>query len=152
MSVRIKRIDKDIPMPEYQTDGAAGFDLCSRIDVLIQPKEMFDIPLNVVIEAYPIHVLLLTLRSSTPNKFGITMLHSPGIIDSDYCGDNDEIKLRAYNFTDKPATIPKGIRIAQGIFVVRYRAEWEEVDTMERKDRGGFGSTDYDHASDKKSE
>ena len=142
MSIRIKRIDKELPLPEYQTEGSAAFDLCSRIDVHVHPGQTTMIPLNVVIEAQkPSQVLLLCLRSSTPKKYGITMHNAPGIIDSDYCGDSDEIMLAAYNFTDSITFIKRGDRIAQGLFVNVYKATWTEVDSMENFDRGGFGST-----------
>jgi dUTP pyrophosphatase len=141
MSSRIKRIDKELPLPEYQTDGSAAFDLYSRISVTIQPGETVDIPLNVVIETNPTQVLLLCLRSSTPKKYGITMHNSPGVIDSDYCGNDDEIMLRAYNFTKETTFINRGDRIAQGLFVFVYKAAWTEVDDMDRENRGGFGST-----------
>ena len=69
--VKIKRIDPSLPLPEYQTTGSAAFDLYNREDVFIQPGVIYDIPLNVVIDTDPTLVLLLSLRSSTPKKYGI---------------------------------------------------------------------------------
>ena len=69
------------------------------------------------------------------------MLHSVGVIDSDYCGDEDEIILRVYNFTKEATFISKGTRLAQGYFVRCYRTDWQEVESMSSENRGGFGST-----------
>jgi dUTP pyrophosphatase len=87
-------------------------------------------------------MLMVTLRSSTPRKYGLLMPHGVGIIDNDYCGEEDEIKIQVYNFTANPVTIKRGDKIAQGIFTKVDKAQWEEVDRMERQTRGGFGSTD----------
>jgi dUTP pyrophosphatase len=62
-------------------------------------------------------------------------------VDPDFRGDEDEIKVVYYNFSDTPVVIEKGERIAQGTFVKISRPEWEEVDKLENKTRGGFGST-----------
>ena len=86
---------------------------------------------------------MVTLRSSTPRKYGLLMPHGVGIIDNDYAGEGDEIKIQVYNFSNRPVTIKRGDKIAQGIFVRVDRVEWAEVDRMERKTRGGFGSTNY---------
>lgn len=64
-----------------------------------------------------------------------------GIIDSDYCGDNDEILFAAFNFTKKAVAIEKGTRVAQLILVKFAKADIKEVRSLGNKDRGGFGST-----------
>jgi dUTP pyrophosphatase len=69
------------------------------------------------------------------------LANSVGIGDSDFRGDEDEYKAALLNFTDKPVTVEKGDRIAQGIFIKFTRGEWEEVEKMDNKTRGGFGST-----------
>ena len=69
------------------------------------------------------------------------MINDIGVIDSDFCGDGDEFKFAAQNFTKKSVTIEKGTRIAQGIFVKFMKATWQEVSNMTAKTRGGFGST-----------
>ncbi|MEK6853775.1 MAG: dUTP diphosphatase, partial [Nanoarchaeota archaeon] len=66
--------------------------------------------------------------------------HGIGVIDNDYCGEEDEIKVQVYNNSSNIAKVEKGERIAQGIFVKVDRFEWEETDKM-GKTRGGFGST-----------
>jgi len=142
MNVKIKRVDKSLPLPKYETEGSVGFDLLCRETAEIAPNEIVLIPANVIVETPPGYMLMLCMRSSTPRKFGIMMAQGVGIIDTDYCGEEDEIKIQAYNFTDNTVTIERGSRIAQGIFVKVDTADWNEVDQMEASSRGGFGSTD----------
>ena len=92
-------------------------------------------------------MLTVASRSSTPKKKGLLTPHGIGIIDQDYCGPEDEIKIQVYNFTDEPVTIERGDKIAQGVFVRVDTFEWEEVDVMTGESRGGFGSTDRQHKS-----
>ena len=140
VQVKIKRFDKEIPLPQYKTEGAAAFDLCARINVEILPKELKYIPLNVAVETPPGCFLLLVARSSTHKK-GIWMANGIGIGDSDFSGDGDEYSAVYYNFTDKSVLIEKGERIAQGLIVKREAVQWQEVDVMENKTRGGWGTT-----------
>lgn len=142
MKVKIKRVDKSLPLPKYETEGSVGFDLLCRETVEIAPKEIVLIPANIIVETPPGYMLMLSMRSSTPRKFGIMMAQGVGIIDTDYCGEEDEIKIQAYNFTDETVTIERGSRIAQGIFIKVDTADWNEVDQMQVSSRGGFGSTD----------
>lgn len=86
-------------------------------------------------------MLVVASRSSTPIKKGLTPPHGFGIIDHDYCGPTDEIKVLVYNFTDQPVQITRGEKIAQGVFVKVDRFEWNEVETIDKESRGGFGST-----------
>ena len=65
-----------------------------------------------------------------------------GIVDNDYCGEEDELKIQVYNFTDAPVPVERGSRIAQAVFVRVDTAEWNETEQMTRPSRGGFGSTD----------
>lgn len=139
--VKIKRIDKTLPLPVYETGGSVGFDLIAREDTVIQPKEIALIPGNVVVATPNGFMLMLVARSSTPKKKGLLKPHAIGIIDQDYCGDGDELKIQVYNFTDSEVKVERGEKIAQGIFVRVDRFEWEEVDSMGTQDRGGFGST-----------
>ena len=140
MKVKIKRIDKSLPLPTYQTAGSVGFDIYSREDMEIQPREIGLIPGNIIVETPPGYMLLVALRSSTPRKKGLIKPHGIGVIDNDYCGEGDEIKVQVYNNTDHPVKVEKGERIAQGIFVKIDKFDWEEADMM-GKTRGGFGST-----------
>lgn len=86
-------------------------------------------------------MLVVASRSSTPRKKGLTPPHGFGVIDQDYCGPEDEIKIQVYNFSGDAVTIKKGEKIAQGVFVRVDKFEWEEVDNMDNDTRGGFGST-----------
>lgn len=142
MKVRIKRLDKNLPLPMYETGGSVGFDLLCRESVTIAPQTVALIPANVIIETPPGYMLMVTLRSSTPRKLGLLIPHGVGIIDRDYCGEGDEIQIQIYNFTGRPVTVERGDKIAQGIFVRVGTAEWSEVSEMGSETRGGFGSTD----------
>lgn len=141
MKVKIKLIDKTLPLPEYQTSGAVAFDLYSRIDAVISPKTLERLPTNVIIAIPKGYMLEIKDRSSTLKKKGL--LVSTGFIDTDYCGEEDEILLQVYNMTDEDVKIEKGERLGQGAFVRVDLAEWEEVDSMEGKSRGGFGTTGH---------
>ena len=139
---RIKRIDKEIELPKYETDGSVGFDLAARDDVTVEPGEIKLIPSNVIIQVPKGYALILASRSSTPKKFGLMKPHGIGVIDLDYCGPKDEIKIQVYNFTEKEIQIKKGDKIAQGLFMRVDRLDFEEVDEIKAESRGGFGSTD----------
>ncbi|MBU0577285.1 dUTP diphosphatase [Patescibacteria group bacterium] len=142
MKVRITRIDKSLPLPIYETDGSVGFDLLAREDITIEPKAIELIPANVIVEVPKGYALILASRSSTPRKHGLAKPHGIGVIDQDYCGPEDELKVQMYNFTENPVTIAKGTKIAQGLFLRVDRVEFEEVDQIKKESRGGFGSTD----------
>jgi len=141
MKIKIKRIDKELPLPKYETFGSVGFDLLAREDTLVKAKSIALIPGNVIVETPMGYMLKIALRSSTPKRKGLLSPHGVGIIDQDYCGDNDEIKIQVYNFTNQDVLVEKGEKIAQGVFVKIDKFDWEEVETMDKKTRGGFGST-----------
>jgi len=139
---KIARIDKEIELPKYETEGSVGFDLAARDDVTVKPGEIKLIPSNVIIGVPRGYALILVSRSSTPKKYGLMKPHGIGVIDLDYCGAEDEIKIQVYNFTDKEVQIKKGDKIAQGLFMRVDRLEFEEEDEIAERSRGGFGSTD----------
>lgn len=141
MKVKIKRIDKSLPLPIYETSGSVGFDFLSRTDVRIEPKEIALIPANLIIETPEGYMLMIASRSSTPKRKGLSLPHGVGVLDIDYSGEKDEVLIQVYNFTEKPVEVIKGEKIAQGVFVRVDKAEWEEVENMGQKSRGGFGST-----------
>ena len=141
MKVKIKRINTDLPLPIYETSGSVGCDLLCRESVTIAPHTVVLIPANVIIETPPGYMLMVTLRSSTPSRHGLLIPHGVGVIDQDYAGEDDEIKIQVYNFSGQPVTLERGDKIAQGIFVRVDKAEWLEVDKMESATRRGFGST-----------
>ena len=142
MKVRIKRIDNNLPLPIYETAGSVGFDIAARENISVAPKEIGMVPSNLIVEVPKGYMLVVASRSSTPRKRGLTPPHGFGIIDHDYCGPKDEIKVLVYNFTDKPVKISRGDKIAQGVFVRIDKFEWEEVGEISDESRGGFGSTD----------
>jgi dUTP pyrophosphatase len=143
MNVRIQKIRQDVPLPQYQTKGSVGFDFICAEDSVIAPGALSMIATGLVIETPPGFALIVASRSSAPKKFGITPPHGIGIIDQDYSGPDDEIKILVRNFTEYPVTIEKGVRIAQGMFVRVEQAAFEEADFKEKATRGGFGSTGH---------
>jgi dUTP pyrophosphatase len=140
MKIKIKRFDKDVPLPERKTPAAAAFDFAAREGVTIAPGVIGYVRLNVAVETPAGYFMLIAARSSTHKK-GLMIANGIGIIDPDFSGDNDEVRAVYYNFTDKPVEIEKGERIAQGVFVPIAKFEWEEVEKMANKTRGGFGTT-----------
>ena len=142
MKIKIKRLDKNLPLPRYETEGSVGFDFLCRESVEIKPHSLGLIPANVIVQTPPGYMLMVTLRSSTPRKLSLLIPHGVGVIDQDYCGEDDEIKIQVYNYSSTPVTVERGDRIAQGIFVRVDAAQWSEVDQIESETRGGFGSTD----------
>jgi dUTP pyrophosphatase len=139
--VPITRVDPSLPLPEYQTAGAAGFDFHARLDTVIPPGEVGSIPSNVIIAVPEGYVLVVTLRSSAPRRKGLMVPHGVGIIDRDYQGPSDEIMLQVYNFTENEVVVQRGERIAQGLLMPVERCDWEEVLSPMAESRGGFGST-----------
>lgn len=140
MNIKIKRFDKELPLPKRQTEGAAAFDLTARETVTIPAHGAGKVPLNVAVETPEGYFLLVAARSSIYKK-GLIVANGIGIIDPDFSGDDDEVNGLYYNVTDAPVTIEKGERIAQGMFVPILSFDWEETERMEKKSRGGFGST-----------
>ncbi len=141
MTIKLTRIDKTLPLPKYHTNGSVAFDLYARIDTIIKPGEIGLIPANLIIETPSGYMLVVVPRSSTPGKYGLSIPQGIGIVDQDYCGPEDEIKLQFYNFTNKLARINRGERLGQAVLVKIALVQFEEVDIITRKSRGGFGST-----------
>lgn len=141
MKVEVKRIDKELPLPKYETDGSVGFDLLAREAITILPGELKLIPNNIIVGTPKGYMFMLANRSSTPKKKGLMVANGVGIIDLDYCGPEDEVKTLVYNFTNTAVTIERGDRVSQGIFIRVDCAEWKEVDEVHPESRGGFGST-----------
>jgi dUTP pyrophosphatase len=140
--VRIRRLDSAVPLPAYQTPGAAGFDLASSADLTIAPGTIALVPTGLVIQVPPGHCLGIFARSSTPLKKGLMVANGVGVIDQDYCGPADEVKIQVLNFTAAPVHVSRGDRIAQGLFMPVAVAEWHESDgDLRDGSRGGFGAT-----------
>jgi dUTP pyrophosphatase len=140
--VRIHRLNDHALVPAHQTGGSAGFDLASAIDVTIAPQQIVLVPTGLVIEVPPGHFLGIFARSSTPLIRGLMIPNGVGVVDSDYCGPADEIKIQVLNFTSEPVRVEKGDRLAQGILIPYVRVEWrEDAAPAAAASRGGFGST-----------
>jgi dUTP pyrophosphatase len=134
MDIKIKRFDKSVRLPTYEKK-AAGFDFFCRIGTTIKPGEVKPVPSNIAMEIPDGYVLLIIPRSSTPFRLGISMPNSLGVIDPFYFGDDNEIMLIFYNFTNKPVTIKKGERLAQGILVKYEQLNFKEVDSLKKSAR-----------------
>ena len=141
MHVHIQRLDKTLPLPRYESSGAAAFDVITRETTVIEPGAIGLIPGNVIVRVPAGYFLLLAPRSSLPRKKFLTFPHSIGILDQDYHGEKDELMVQVMNIGKEPVTVERGERIAQALFVRIERAEWEEVDSHGTETRGGFGST-----------
>jgi dUTP pyrophosphatase len=141
-SVRITRLHDSVALPAYQTGGAAGFDLAASATLTVEPGAVALIPTGLVIAVPAGHFLGVFARSGTPLKRGLMVANGVGVVDADYCGPTDEIKIQVYNFTAAPVAINAGDRIAQGIILPFVRVEWDERAEPTGPSRGGFGSTD----------
>jgi dUTP pyrophosphatase len=141
MLLRIKRLDPTIDLPTPASGGAAGFDLAAAADVEIPPRQIRLVGTGLVIAVPSGHFLGIFARSSTPLKRGLMVANGVGVVDADYCGPGDEVKVQVLNITDGPVLVKRGDRIAQGIVLPVPRVEWHEVADMATPTRGGFGST-----------
>jgi dUTP pyrophosphatase len=141
MQLKIKRLDASVSLPQPATGGAAGFDLAAAADIEVPPRSIRLVGTGLVIAVPEGHFLGIFARSSTPLKRGLMVANGVGIIDADYCGPGDEIKIQVLNITDAPVQVAKGDRLAQGIVLPCPRVTWEEVAEMTEPTRGGFGST-----------
>ena len=141
MSVRIKRLSPSVALPRYESDGAAAFDLAAAADVTIEAGQVALIPTGLVIEVPSGMFLGIFARSSTPLKRGLMVANGVGVVDPDYCGPHDEVKIAVLNFTGAAVRVAAGDRIAQGMLLPVTRVEWDETQSFRRDSRGGFGST-----------
>ncbi len=141
MLLRIKRLDSAVGLPAPATLKAAGFDLAAAADVEVPARGIKLIGTGLVIGVPDGYFLGIFARSSMPLKRGLMVANGVGVIDADYCGPGDEIKIQVLNVTDAPVKVVKGERLAQGIVLPCPRIEWDEVTEMAAPTRGGFGST-----------
>lgn len=139
---RISTIEPALPLPGYATAGSAGFDLRADIaeDVEIRPLGRAMISTGLTMAVPPGWELQVRPRSGLAAKHGVTVLNSPGTIDSDYRG---EVKVILVNLGDSPFRVTRGDRIAQAVLASSTRAALVETDCLDSTDRGsgGFGST-----------
>jgi len=128
-----------VPLPSYQTAGAAGFDLAASSDLTIAPGQIALVPTGLVIAVPAGHFLGIFARSSTPLKRGLIVANGVGVVDSDYSGPNDEIKIQVLNVSSGPVDVKRGDRLEQGVIIPFVRAEWVDADEASGPNRGGFG-------------
>jgi dUTP pyrophosphatase len=147
--IPIKRVRPgfaQVPLPVYMTEGSAGMDLCADIDgdLELASLERALIPTGVALALPQGFEAQIRPRSGLALKQGLTLVNSPGTIDSDYRG---EIQLIAINLGQQPVVIQRGQRIAQMVIQRIIRARWREVQALPLSDRqnGGFGHTDTNH-------
>lgn len=141
MEVPITRLRDSAREPTYATHGSVGFDVWTSEAADIAPGAIELVGTGLVIATPPGWALLVCLRSSTPKRFGVMQPHGIGVIDQDYMGPEDELRLQLLNFTHDAVRIPEGSRIAQGVFVRAEQATWT-AHTPGAQSRGGFGSTE----------
>ena len=141
LTIRIRRLHDSVALPRYESDGAAAFDLAASEDIEIPPGEVRLVPTGLVVEVPAGMFLAILARSSTPLKRGLMVANGVGVIDSDYCGATDEVKIAVVNFRSVPVQVKAGDRIAQGLVLPAPRVTWEETKEEARPSRGGFGST-----------
>lgn len=141
MNVRIKRLRPHAELPQYQSGGAAAFDLAAAEDITVQPGEVALVPTGLVVEVPAGMFLAIFARSSTPLKRGLMVANGVGVVDPDYSGPADEVKVAVLNFRNTPVALARGERIAQGIILPAPRVTWVEIDELETPSRGGFGAT-----------
>lgn len=141
--IQVKIINQSpFDFPAYQTPESAGMDLKAHLpsSVLLQPLERVLIPTGLYIELPVGHEAQIRPRSGLAFKHGLTVLNSPGTVDSDYRG---EIKVLLVNLSNTAVEINPGERIAQMIVARHERVEWSPVEELATTERGagGYGST-----------
>jgi len=141
LKVKLKRLDKTLPFPIYQTERSSGMDLYAREECILRSGDFITVPTGIVVEIPFGMEGQVRPRSGLASKSGIGILNSPGTIDSDYRG---EIKVILFNLSNKDYRIKKGDRIAQLVIAQTVKVELEEVENLgeTKRDKGGFGSTD----------
>lgn len=150
--LKIKRVrNSGLSIPEYKSEGAAGFDLFADLTekeqpIITHPGYNYNIPTGFAFEIPVGYQLEIRPRSGLAVKYGFTIINSPGTIDSDYRGEVIIIGYRTifpYSNLADPFVIRHGDRIAQAVLMPVYRAIFEEVEELPETERGigGFGST-----------
>lgn len=140
VQVRVKRLNPDAKIPKTAKAGDVAFDLYSVIDIEIKPGERYAVPTGIAVEIPLGYEGQVRPRSGLALKEGITVLNTPGTIDSGYRG---EVKTIMINHSDVSFQITKGMRISQLAIRPVPDVTFIEVDNLSDTDRGegGFGST-----------
>ena len=144
---RVEGSDPSVPLPEYQTGGAAGADLRANLPpetrahgLSLAPMARALVPTGLRMAIAPDHEVQVRPRSGLALRHGLTLVNTPGTIDSDYRG---EVGVIIINLGAEPYTIAHGERIAQIVVAPVSRAAFMEVEDLDTTERGsgGFGST-----------
>ena len=146
IDLRVQRLPhaQGLPLPRYETSGAAGMDLIAALGegeaMVLQPGERALVPTGLAIALPAGFEAQVRPRSGLAAKNGVTVLNSPGTIDCDYRG---EVKVVLINHGREPFTIERGTRIAQMVVAPVTQAMFREVESLDETARGagGFGST-----------
>jgi len=142
--LKIKKLEnlKELPLPKYETAGSAGMDLRAAIEepITLKKGEVKLIKTGFAIALEPGYEAQVRPRSGLALKNGVTVLNSPGTVDSDYRG---EVCVILTNTSDNDFLIDRGMRIAQMVIAKYEQAKIKEVDDLDETSRGkgGFGST-----------
>ncbi len=141
--VRVRRVGAVVvPLPRYQSEGAAGLDLTAALDesITIEPGQRRLVPTGLALAIPPGFEGQVRPRSGLALRHGVTVLNAPGTIDADYRG---EVKVLLVNHGDEPFAIAPGDRIAQLVVAAFARVELHLVDDLDATARGdgGYGST-----------
>ena len=147
-TIPIRRLPhaEGLPLPAYETGGAAGMDLRAAVaddaPMVLKPGARDMVPTGLAFAVPPGFEAQVRPRSGLAAKAGITCLNTPGTIDSDYRG---EVKVILINLGPEDFTIRRGDRIAQLVIAPVVQARWAEVDDLDETSRGagGFGSTGH---------
>ena len=129
-----------LPLPQYASDAAAGLDITSAEDLILEPGKRHAFATGLAIEIPHGHEVQIRPRSGLAIKHGVTCLNTPGTIDSDFRG---EVKVILINHGDEPFPVRRGERIAQLVPAPVLRAHFSEAPELAETARGngGFGST-----------
>ena len=140
VTVRVKKLSPDAKIPQAAREGDAAYDLYSAVDYELRPGERYAVPTGIAIEVPDGYEGQVRPRSGLAAKEGVTVLNTPGTIDSGYRG---EVKTIMINLGDRPFKITKGMRISQLAIRPVPEVEFIEVDKLSDTERGegGFGST-----------
>ena len=142
VKVLFKRLDPKAQIPKYKTNGSSGLDLMALIEdpIKIKAQESALIPTGISIAIPQDTEIQIRPRSGLAAKSSISVLNTPGTIDSDYRG---EIKIILFNHGKKEFTVNNNDRIAQMVLMPILKIEFEEIDDLPETIRGsgGFGST-----------
>ena len=140
--ILVKKFDKNIKLPGYKTSGSSGLDLVAYIKkrVIIKPGKIAVIPTGLAVAIPKNYEIQIRPRSGLAANKGISVLNTPGTIDSDYRG---EIKIILINLSKKSFGVKLGDRVAQMIICPVSKAKLKEVKQLPKTTRGkkGFGST-----------